>query len=138
MLKLYYEIWVDFVYVPSKKNHKFWKFYVMLIMVFCQGNVFMVIMTIVQVHIFRSNFYDLHFLFGERWDKVPGGLQGIIMLNLPFVILNYFTIFYKNRYEKLILKYEYKKGKYVLNTILISGGIVLLAILILFIFVTPH
>ena len=132
MLKLYYLIWVDLVFIPSKNNSKNWKFYTMLIMVFCQSIVFMPCIVIFELKIAYFKFYDLNFLFGEEWDKLPNGLKGVILYVLPFVIFNYFMIFYKRRYEQLIQQYEYKKGKYVLNTILISGGIAIIGNLLLF------
>lgn len=134
MLKLYYEIWVDFIYVPSQNNTKYWKFYTMLMFVFCQSIVFMFGIIVFELKIINYKFYDLYFIFG---NKVPEGLHGFILYALPFIIFNYFMIFYKNRYKQLIVRYEYKKGKYLVNYILISGGIAFIGIFLLFILFNP-
>lgn len=134
MLKLYYEIWVDFIFVPSQNNTKYWKFYTMLMFVFCQSIVFMPCIIIFQLNIIHYKFYDLYFIFG---DKVPDGLHGLVLYVLPFIIFNYFMIFFKNKYKELIVKYEYKKGKYLVNYILISGGLAFAGILLMFILLRP-
>lgn len=136
MVKLYYEIWVDILVGAIDKNVKGWKLYTMIIFVFCQSIVFMNFIVIFELCIIHQKFYDLDFL-GENWNSIPDGFKGIILYAMPFLVVNYFSIFYNNRYKELIKKYEYHQGKYFINYILISGSIGFLGILTLFLCLKP-
>jgi hypothetical protein len=45
-------------------------------------------------------------------DKLNYFLDFFILFLMPILLLNYFLIFFNNRYERLIEKYEYHHGKY--------------------------
>jgi len=89
-------------------------------------------MTLLEKFVLKVYFYkiDLSFL-PSRLNNI---LNHIVLFILPCLALNYLLILRNNRYEKLLSKYPYYKGKLFLWYFLISMGlpIVLLWIGILF------
>ncbi len=62
ILDLYYKIWVDcigkFKSIPANKND--WKFKSMIFMSMTMALQFGVIITLLKMYVFHSNFYDIH------------------------------------------------------------------------------
>jgi hypothetical protein len=79
---------------------------------------FLLIMTILQKFILGSYFYhiDLNFL-PKRLSNV---ISFTVLFILPCVFINYFLIFYKHKYRKLLEKYPYRNGNLFLVYFLIS------------------
>lgn len=100
----YYILWSEAITSSSyyKKKDPDWKY-----------KIFVLMMLLNSMNYFTILFWFKHFnldlekyLFIIR-DGIflPSALEGLINLGLPFVIINYFAIFYKKRYIKLIAKY---------------------------------
>ena len=111
MLGLYYRIWVDFIkrarLQPGNKYN--WQVGTILFMTMAMAFNFVLIMTILEKHVFRNYFYkiDLSF-FPVRVNNI---LSYLILFILPCFIINYLLIFRNKRYEKLLKKYPYYNGK---------------------------
>ena len=101
MLKLYYEIWVDCIIRLKKFDEDWWQYKTIAVMTFWLGIAFLIIMSILQNFIFKDIFYsiDLQPYFSKPIAQL---FEYLILYNLPFLMINYFLIFYKNKYEKLI------------------------------------
>lgn len=120
-MKLYYRIWVDaIVKLRSRtQNAGMWKYLAMTLMSIAMAINFIFLMAILQRNILKMNFYNLEVNF------LPGSILNsffsfFCLFLLPVLLLNYFLIFYKNRYEKLIVRYHYRNGKLFLTYFLLS------------------
>lgn len=120
-MSLYYKIWVDaIVKLRSRpQNAGIWKYFAMAFMSMAMAINFIFIMAILQRNVFNADFYSLDV------NIFPGTILNsftsfFILFLLPMLLLNYFLIFYKNRYEQLIEKYEYRNGKLFITYFLLS------------------
>ena len=68
---------------------------------------------------FKFFSYDVNIDFMPE-TIINGALSYIIKFASPFILLNYFLIFRKDRYKMLIEKYSQKKGKFPLTYCLSS------------------
>jgi len=123
MKNIYKAIWVDGI-VNIKKNPKHkndWKFFSMVYMTLLNA------LNLAVLLIILSYYYDVKVLL-VRITIFPGTMLNsfvsfLILFALPFGLINYFIIFYRNKYEKLIQVYSEKKGKLFASYLL--GSIVL-------------
>lgn len=130
MKNLYYQIWADaIVYEKTNFGHmRNWKVYTLLPISFFQGiNLWTIIMGLITFNVKVDAFFDFDVFPGTMFDKF---LSVFITLFLPFLILNYLLIFRNKQYEKIITKYEYKKGRFYILYLIISGCIILLPLII--------
>lgn len=110
MRNLYYNIWVDAI-VNIKKNpqHKHdWKFYSMFFMTILTSLNFITVLmwlgflglktTSLKINVFSGTILDSFAIY-------------LIQFALPCFLLNYFFIFYKDKYKRLIEEHEDRKGK---------------------------
>ena len=112
MKNLLYKLWVDAIVFERSNNKgiRNWKIYTLIPMSLYQGlNVFTVLFWLSFFGVKMEIFLVFDIFPGKMLD---GALSGLLTLFLPFIILNYLLIFHRKRYEKLIEKYIYKKGKY--------------------------
>jgi hypothetical protein len=105
-MNLYYKIWVDGLRklksIPA--NRSMWKFYAMIFISMAMAINFMLIIAILERNVFRTNFYHLEFDFFPEL-KLNSFLSFFILFLGPCVLINYFLIFRKKRYELLFKKY---------------------------------
>jgi hypothetical protein len=111
MIGLYNRIWVDCIIrakqQPANKHN--WQSGTMLSMTMAMTFNFVLLMTILEKFIFRIYFYKIDFSFlPVRVNNVLGFL---FLFILPCWLINYLLIFRNRRYEKLVKKYPYYKGK---------------------------
>lgn len=113
MKKIYYKIWIDAIkgaIKADKHNANPWQFTLLIIFSVAQG---INLLTI---------FFWVGIFFGEKIDifisinlfpvkNINSFFSAFITLFLPFLLLNYFLLFYKKRYEKLLDKYNGFKMK---------------------------
>ncbi len=131
MIKIFYKIWVDaIIYEQTNfKGRRNWKFYTIIAMTAAQ-------MFYLYTFIFWFDyFFGINLDFSPDIDLFPGkmldnGLSATITYTLPIVIINYFVIFYKQKYKKFIKNYGYKNGKLFLSFLILSYGIFVLSILV--------
>jgi hypothetical protein len=72
------------------------------------------------LHILTIPTVDINFLPGNILNSV---VFSIINFASPIILLNYFLIFHKNRYKKIILQYKDKKLNLALPYTLISAAL---------------
>lgn len=117
---LYYRIWVDVIQRAKSRpeNRENWPMGTMIFMTISMSLNLSLFMTILQKHILGIYFYEIELNF------LPKDLCNVtsfaVLFVLPCVLINYFLIFYRHRYEKLLKKYPYKDGKLFLTYFLIS------------------
>lgn len=110
MKNIYYLIWVDII-TSAKMRHPEstdWKFSLFVLITMCNS------LNIYTIYIWIRFFRKISYLINI--DIFPGTILNnaasiFIQFASPFIFLNYFLIFYNNRYKKLIIKYPNKKGK---------------------------
>jgi len=110
-----------------------WKYKTMMTMSFAMGIAFMVFMTIFEAHVIGFTFYKLE--FGNLFSTPITDLLNLLLLFfLPFILINYFLVFYNNKYEGLIKKYKYNEGRYIAVFFISCMALPLLCFLLLIIF----
>jgi hypothetical protein len=117
MENIYYKIWVDAIVWEKATNGKRrnWKVYTLIPISLCQGLNLLTICFWFHIPIFINiNLFAI--------KPLNGFLSYSISLLIPFIILNYFIIIYKHRYENLIENYKYHNGKLYLWYFLFSIG----------------
>lgn len=114
----YYEIWSDAIQSGRKHNpdDKHWKI-----------NIFGMLTFIDSILLWTITIWTKYFNILE-WPLIhirffPGTVLNhffsyLISYAWPFVILNYFLIFYRDRYKKILDKYPSRKGKVVMAYVL--------------------
>lgn len=114
MKNIYYLIWADAILSYNKlhPNDHVWKLKLWFFISWINAINFWTLLIWLK-------YTEILILPKFRIDLFPGDLLDNFLVftlefALPFFILNYFFIFHKNRYEKIILKYKYIKGKYIL------------------------
>jgi hypothetical protein len=113
MKNLYYLIWADAIKSKKKQspNDKDWQFSLFLLITMLNALNFWVI----QVWLKYFGIFNYSF----NIDIFPGRMLNgftvfLIQFASPFIIINYFLIFYKEKYKKLLVKYPDYKGKIVI------------------------
>ena len=121
MRNIYYNFWVK-VILNAKKNKsegEVWKFPLFVVITAINSLNLVVLdlcLRILNIDIFSClNFFNI----------TPGTIMNnliifILEYSLPFILLNYFLIFYKNRYVILIEKYPPDNTKFSIIYVIIS------------------
>ncbi len=132
MINPYYAIWVDGLKKLKSlpRNTGMWKFYGMTFISLAMTFNLMLIMLILENYVFGQAFYTARFyIFSNPVANIL--FRFIILFLAPPLIINYFFIFYNNRYEKLFEKYKSYNGKlylsYVLTSLLLPVTLLLIA-----------
>lgn len=125
----YYSLWADAIgFEKAKHGHiRNWKFYVLYGISFSQGLNLASILLLLSTWIKAPFFLSIDIFPGKMLD---GGLSGIITLFLPFIVLNYFLVYRGKKYEEIIEKYPYRKGKLYIGYFITSALMFLLPVLI--------
>lgn len=131
LLDLYYTIWVDLIIkmksIPANKDD--WKYKCMVFMSMAMATQYGVFIALFERHITHSNLYKLNInIFPGK--NLNAFVDGFILFLLPFLLMNYFFIFWRDRYKILLTKYKYNEGNYAL--IYVFGTFILGAIFGLF------
>ncbi len=104
--------------VKSREANKTdWKLKSMASMSIAMTFNLILIMVILQKNVF-GYFYEINLRFLSGHENYI--LTMLILYLMPIILLNYFLIFLRNKYERLIEKYPYKNGKLFLIYFLIS------------------
>ena len=123
MKNIYYSIWVDAIVNIEKnpKHKKDWKFFSMVYMTLLNAlNLGVVLMLLAYIFKFE--------VIWVRFTILPGTMLNsfvafIVQFAMPFILLNYVLIFYRNKYKGLIQRYSDKKGKLFAAYLLSSIGL---------------
>ena len=115
MMKLYYLIWADAInsYIRSHpNNHEDWKIKSFMIITFAYS------LSIWTIFIWLSYFnvkiplVNFNFFPGEIINNF---LSFAILFVVPIGLLNYFLVFYKMRYKRILKEYARNKTGYAFN-----------------------
>ena len=119
-MKLYYRIWVDCITrlrsIEANKDN--WQIKGIITMSTAMTFNFVLLMVIIQKNILDYYFYEINIPILSGFQNYI--LTILILYFLPCVIINYLLIFRNKRYEKLLKKYPYSNGKFIVAYILIS------------------
>jgi|SRR5690554_1333565 len=105
MRGLYYKIWADAIKRYWKNHPKQpWKLNVFIIMTWVHAlNAFILILWLVFFKILPVPVLELDFFPGNLIDAF---LSFAVTFLPPFILVNYFLVFYKNRYKKIVIRYK--------------------------------
>lgn len=132
ILDIYYKIMVGSIIknkkLPANRDH--WKTNSLTIVSITMGAQFwllIMLFEIFKVNVFSFYNFNLDIFSGERLD---GMLKGTILFFLPFFIINYFLIFWRDRYKIIIKKYDSNDNeKYYM---IYAGGTFLILFILMF------
>ena len=133
--KIYYSVWVDAILQlqqsplvePFVKKH--WKFYVQFFISLAMGFNFMFISFFLPKTI---NLFEIHIYIYQK-TELNYLLIGLFVFFLPMVIVNYFFIFWKDKYKIIITKYKFHNGRLFKHYCMLSIFIPMLVLVIGFI-----
>ena len=130
MRNFYYIYWADAIqrirkFHPQKKD---WKISLYVFNSWIHAlNLFIIFLWLKYYHMINIKLPDINIFPG---DMIDGFLSFALVFATPFFIINYFLIFYKNRYKKIIDKYHVKDGNYAMPyTLVIALGAFISAII---------
>jgi hypothetical protein len=133
--KFYYSVWVDAILqlqqspLVESSVKKHWKFYSQFFISLLMGFNFMFISFFmpkiinlfeIQINIFQK--IELNYL-----------LIGLLVFFLPMIIVNYFLIFWKDKYKIIITNYKFHNGRLFKHYCMLSIFIPMLVLVIGFI-----
>jgi hypothetical protein len=106
---IYYAIWVDAIVNYQKNNPEMsnWKFNLFIIQTTCNALNLFTIDILISLLFYKIPLIKIDIFPGTIFNSLT---EFIVQYASPFIILNYFLIFYKDRYKKLIEKYPNKNG----------------------------
>jgi len=128
---IYYEIWVDAIVWEKSTNgqRRNWKAFTLIPLSLCQGiNLLTLAFWIAPL---TKNSFSIFIDFTVFNSKILNSfLSYAVTLLIPFLFFNYFLVLYRDRYESLVKKYKYHKGKLYLWYFLLSIGVFIIPIII--------
>lgn len=106
--RIYYKVWIDAIKAAVKTNkdgQSSWKSMLLIIFSVSQGFNLLMIFFLIKI-LFNLNLdIFIHFdLFPGK--MLDGFLSAFITLFLPFLLLNYFLVFYKEKYKTLMNEFN--------------------------------
>jgi hypothetical protein len=123
MKNIYYSIWVDAIVNIEKnpKHRKDWKFFSMVYMTLLNAlNLGVILMILAYIFDLKVIWVSFTILSGTILNSFA---SFIIQFAMPFILLNYVLIFYRNKYKGLIQRYSDMKGKLFAAYLLSSIGL---------------
>ncbi len=119
MKKYFYLYWVDaIVSIQTKKpKRRDWKFALFTYTTLCNALNLWVILLWLKFFNILSFKVEINLLSGTTLNSAIGFF---VYFATPFFLLNYFLIFYRDRYKKLIVIYPHKNGKFAMGYIFFS------------------
>lgn len=112
MRNYYYIYWADAIqrirkFHPQKKN---WKTSIYVFNSWIHAlNLFIVFLWLKYFHLLTVKLPEINIFPG---DMIDGALSFALVFATPFFILNYFLLFHKDRYKKIVDKYHVENGNY--------------------------
>lgn len=118
MKKIFYSVWADAINYERIKNggESHWKLFTFAYMSVLLGLNILAILTVIK---FFAG-YNLADKVMEQLGivtkngKLQNLLWSIIMLFIPSSIINYFLVFYRQKYEYILKNYDFKNGKFLI------------------------
>jgi hypothetical protein len=119
MKNYFYLYWVDAI-VSIKKNspeRRDWKYSLFIYTTTCNALNLWVVLLWLKFFKIISFKVEINFFPGTILNSAGGF---IVYFATPFILINYFLIFYRDRYKKLIEIYPHGNGKFAMGYIFIS------------------
>ncbi len=129
MKNIYYLILVDAI-ESTKKNKpgENWKLSTFIFITFINSlNVATIFLWLRFLNLYEFKPLELNFFGGTRTNNF---IEYCLQFCLPIGVLNYFFIFYNNRYEDLLNKYSGEKNKIAMKYMLGSLAIFMISIIL--------
>lgn len=128
MKNYYYLIWSDAIqrirhHHPHDKDWKLWLSFYMSFMeagFLCMTLIWLNKLNICYIKPICINLFE--------YDIINEFTSFIVTYTLPFWLLNYFLIFFRNRYEKIIKKYPMNEVEYAVKFVYIILGYIVLSL----------
>ena len=120
MISIYYQIWVDAIVNSKdyKQKKPSWKLTLFVIITTCNAlNIFTLYLWLKFFGVV-SYLINIDFLPGTVLNNVA---NHVVQFASPFILINYFLIFHKDRYIKLTEKFQHRKGKLAMTYTLITA-----------------
>jgi len=127
MNNIYYQLWVDAIVNSKdyKEKKPGWKASIFkIITAFNTMNLFTICLWLRLYGVF-TYLIEIDIFPGTRLNDAS---SMIIQFASPFILLNYFLIFHRDRYKKLIGKYRNSKGRLTLMYCFISGVVFIISL----------
>ncbi len=106
--RIYYKIWIDAIKAAVKTNKDdqiSWKSILLIIFSVSQGFNLLMIFFLIKILLNLNLEIFIHFdLFPGK--MLDGFLSAFITLFLPFLLLNFFLVFYKDKYKTLMNEFN--------------------------------
>lgn len=126
MRNYYYIFWADSIkrikkFHPKKRD---WKISLYVLNSWIHAlNLYIIFLWLKYFQVFSFKLPDINFFPG---DMIDGFLSFALVFATPFFIINYFLIFYKDRYQKIIEKYHVENGNYAMpySMIIVFGAFI--------------
>lgn len=128
MRNLYYNIWVDAIFNVKKNplHKRDWKFYSMFFMTILTSlNAGTVLMWLGFLGL-KTNFLKINVFPGTMLDSFA---MFLIQFALPCFLLNYFLVFHKDKYKRLIEGHADRKGRLFLIYLFGTIGVFIIPVL---------
>jgi len=112
-MKFYYILFSDAInkILTVEKSKDLWKFYTLIYISFAMGfNLFMLSFILNDLNILKIETIELTLNITDFYF-LDSFLSYAVVYLFPFLILNYFLIFYKDKYKDIIVKYKHYNGK---------------------------
>jgi hypothetical protein len=112
-MKFYYILFSDAInkILTVEKSKDMWKFYTLIFISFAMGfNLFMLSFILHDLNILKIETIKVK-LNTTGIYKLDSFLSYAVVYLFPFLMLNYFLIFYKEKYKQIIIKYKHYDGK---------------------------
>lgn len=128
MKNIYYAIWTDAIISISRNQNNMtdWKPLSMFLMVMI-NTLNLAVVLIILSYFNISVIWLKVSLF--KLQSINSFISFVIQFALPFVALNYFLIYSRSRYKKLIEKYPDKNGRLFASYLLGSVGLFIICII---------
>lgn len=126
---IYYSIWVDAIQSFKKNNPTLdWKFRLFFVITFVNSlNLASVAFLLKFFNVDILKPLEIDFLQGTKTNDF---IEYCIQFCTPFAIINYFLIFYNQRYNSLIQRYPQKKNNIALKYLLGSLAVFLIFVIL--------
>jgi len=130
-MNVYYLVWTDFLVGRAKNRPDMdnWKFQLFVTMTWLNSMNLWALFSFLKILGIGTFLLPISFMEGTR---INSAIAFFIQFALVFCLINYFLIFYKDRYKKIIKEYPYSGGRIIRNYIFITAGSSLFTAFILF------
>lgn len=119
MIKVYDQLCVDAIIKSKETNNGQWKFQTMLYLSLFLGVIIMAVIITLKALLPGGLHYSIY-PESHQLKKFDIKIEALTLYFVPALIVNYFTLLFNKRYEKLLSTYKSQNGKYMIGFMVIS------------------